>query len=296
MQTMTHEQPPFTFDAYSAKAGSTATYPPEYALAYPLLGLLGEAGEILRAVKLATIASGAVNHGTSGLALLLADVGGNLGEVEVAKKQARKGQLDSIDAAFLQRLAVALSTARPKILDEGGDALWYIDRLAADAGASLAAVAELNNAKLAARREAGTVKDEAKRAELAGGPSLDWLKAALKGLPASAYLELLPLVAEEACKADAFLPGGASACVAVREKLFGKDRKFDGCIVVSGGVVQTVYGPDNFKMVLIDYDNIEEGVDTAGPVPVETLDNLHGSLGRDNKDAAQLRKDGVLPA
>lgn len=47
---------------------------------------------------------------------------------------------------------------RERLVGELGDVLWYINALAAELGESLERIAERNIAKLARRREAGTLK------------------------------------------------------------------------------------------------------------------------------------------
>jgi len=55
-------------------------------------------------------------------------------------------------------------TTRRKILDEAGDALWYIAAIASECGVSLETVASWNLEKLAARSQHGTAGwDEARK-------------------------------------------------------------------------------------------------------------------------------------
>lgn len=49
---------------------------------------------------------------------------------------------------------------RAKILDEIGDVLWYVSRIATEFGASLSEVAEQNVAKLNERRKSKNLKHE----------------------------------------------------------------------------------------------------------------------------------------
>ncbi len=49
---------------------------------------------------------------------------------------------------------------RAKILDEIGDVLWYVSRIASEFGASLGEVAEQNVAKLEQRRKSQNLKHE----------------------------------------------------------------------------------------------------------------------------------------
>ena len=109
METMTVEE-------YQEGAMSTAIYPDE--LIYPVLGLVGEAGEV----------------------------------AEKVKKYFRDNQYEVMceDA-----VAEVSAETRMEIAKELGDALWYLTAIASDIGYSLEEIAELNLNKLADRNQRG---------------------------------------------------------------------------------------------------------------------------------------------
>lgn len=82
--------------------------------------------------------------GVSYCALALA---GEAGEVANKVKKVLRGD-------------VFLWDAREGIAQELGDCLWYVSELARNLGYSLDDIAQMNIAKLAARRERGTVRGE----------------------------------------------------------------------------------------------------------------------------------------
>jgi len=105
-----------TFEEYQEGAMSTAIYPDE--LIYPVLGLVGEAGEV----------------------------------AEKVKKFFRDNQFEVMceDA-----VAEVPAETRMEIAKELSDVLWYLTAVAADIGYSLEEIAELNLTKLADRNQRG---------------------------------------------------------------------------------------------------------------------------------------------
>lgn len=102
-----------SFDEYVEKAMSTAIFPNAGTdLAYPTLGLVGEAGEIANKVK-----------------KVIRDDAGKLSQLR-----------------------------RNELVQELGDVLWYVAILAKTLDASLADIAAGNLAKLAERKERGTLR------------------------------------------------------------------------------------------------------------------------------------------
>ena len=105
-----------TFEEYQEGAMSTAIYPDE--LIYPVLGLVGEAGEV----------------------------------AEKVKKFFRDNQFEVMceDA-----VAEVPAETRMEIAKELSDVLWYLTAVASDIGYSLEEIAELNLTKLADRNQRG---------------------------------------------------------------------------------------------------------------------------------------------
>lgn len=103
------------FNDYQVKAHSTAVYPPEWGITYPVMKLSGEAGEV--AEKIGKMMRSGV--------LWIDEVG----EVHDGMSQAQADEL----------------------VKELGDVLWYVAEIATLLGVSLQAVALKNNDKLADR-------------------------------------------------------------------------------------------------------------------------------------------------
>lgn len=111
-----------TFEEYQVAAQSTAVYPcvGENSV-YPALGLSGEAGEAADKVK----------------------------------KYLRINEDDPRGAEIRSD-----PLTRAKVLQEMGDVLWYLALLAMELDSSLEEVARMNNGKLGARAEKGTLVGE----------------------------------------------------------------------------------------------------------------------------------------
>jgi NTP pyrophosphatase (non-canonical NTP hydrolase) len=110
-----------TFDEYQNHAATTAIYPKESVVSYPVLGLLSEAGEIAGKVK-----------------KVIRD--GNL---------TPNSPFTSFDATVEDVDGIA---------KEMGDCLWYLAALATDLGLDLEDVAKANLVKLRLRHEKGVLK------------------------------------------------------------------------------------------------------------------------------------------
>ena len=108
-QEIDWQEEPMTFDEYQADAMETAIYPDE--LIYPVLGLVGEAGEV----------------------------------AEKVKKYYRD---NSYSVNCEDAVAEIPAEVRMGIARELGDVLWYITAIASDIGYSLEEVAQLNVEKL----------------------------------------------------------------------------------------------------------------------------------------------------
>jgi NTP pyrophosphatase (non-canonical NTP hydrolase) len=112
--------PPMTLEEYASHAMDTAIYPG--ALVYPVLGLVGEAGEVS----------------------------------EKLKKFFRDGEYDH--TALEDPMLEIPHRIRDAMARELGDCLWYITAAAADLGYSLEEIAELNLEKLEERAMKGTLQ------------------------------------------------------------------------------------------------------------------------------------------
>ena len=105
-----------TFEEYQEGAMSTAIYPDE--LIYPVLGLVGEAGEV----------------------------------AEKVKKFFRDNQFEVMCEDAVAEIP---AETRMEIAKELSDCLWYLTAIASDIGYSLEEIAELNLTKLADRKQRG---------------------------------------------------------------------------------------------------------------------------------------------
>lgn len=106
------------FNEYQDFVRSMKRYPEEFAIVYPALGLVGEAGEISEKVK----------------------------------KWLRDDK-----QYFVDGIRSMNEDRRDAILKELGDPLWYIASLADDLGYTLQEVVDTNIHKLASRRERGVI-------------------------------------------------------------------------------------------------------------------------------------------
>ena len=105
-----------TFEEYQEGAMSTAIYPDE--LIYPVLGLVGEAGEV----------------------------------AEKVKKFFRDNQFEVMCEDAVAEIP---AETRMEIANELSDVMWYLTAIASDIGYSLEEIAELNLTKLADRKQRG---------------------------------------------------------------------------------------------------------------------------------------------
>lgn len=120
---------PYTFRQYHEEVGRHASYPQQGDnLVYPALGLVGEAGELAEKIKKLWR-----NHGLTGL-------------------------YRPVGAPLITDPAVI--SLWQGILKEGGDVLWYLDRIASEAGTTLENIARMNAFKLADRAARGVIKSE----------------------------------------------------------------------------------------------------------------------------------------
>lgn len=111
------------FQEYQRKARATAVYPDNFAMIYPVMGLVGEAGEVANKVK------------------------------KLMRGDHTTGEW-SMESYRLEREIVM------DILDELGDVLWYLANVCEDFGLTLESVAQRNVEKLADRAERGVIKGQ----------------------------------------------------------------------------------------------------------------------------------------
>jgi NTP pyrophosphatase (non-canonical NTP hydrolase) len=149
---------PLTFDQYQARAYEFAVYSETHSVAYPLLGLVGEVGELVEQfLKLVDLPPGFT------LPLLLRDVKRVCLEAGLLAKRLRdqggfaNGEEDGVVAR-----AVALGVAENEdgwkaLRKEGGDVTWFLAALCSDLGMGLGRAAEENLAKLRDRKNRGVI-------------------------------------------------------------------------------------------------------------------------------------------
>lgn len=111
---------PMTMEDYAMAAMQTAVYPG--AMVYPVLGLVGEAGEV----------------------------------AEKLKKYFRDGVND--DTALEEPMVEMRARQRYEIAKELGDVLWYVTAIASDMGYELEEIAELNLEKLEDRMDRNVIR------------------------------------------------------------------------------------------------------------------------------------------
>lgn len=143
------------FNQYQALAKTTAIYPDAVRGLYPLLGLVGETGEVVEKI-LASIevtmdaADFDVESDTKTARImeLLKTVKEAGKELEVLKKDIRKNGLPGV--------VVTIKTDFEKkdgIIKELGDQMWYQAATCSDFGLNMDAVAQANYDKLKSRQE-----------------------------------------------------------------------------------------------------------------------------------------------
>lgn len=155
--------PALTLDEYQTRALSTAKFPAEAASLYPLLGLVGEVGEVCEKV-LAAVQSvpdtGSVLGQTFKHILESAARTGKMAETEKKRVRGDGGgvPLSEFDYQWLAGATKSVQSGRSDILKEAGDVTWYLAASVAGFGAKLAAVAQVNLDKLADRARRGVIK------------------------------------------------------------------------------------------------------------------------------------------
>lgn len=158
----------YTFKQYQAEASTTAIYPRDAAVLYPVLGFLGESGEMAEKLLKAMFPAGAPEGWDDrgmwmrNLFRAINDLVTAAKSCEVLKKLIRdktaelpSGVMDEIKA----RVLVMTDVEREGFLKEVGDAAcWYAQAICGDMGVQLAQVAQQNRDKLFARKEKGTLQ------------------------------------------------------------------------------------------------------------------------------------------
>jgi hypothetical protein len=156
----------YGLDEYQTAARSTAIYPKQVAVLYPVLGLTGEAGETAEKVRDIAFPAGCpkgwdpvtevekqVYHALNANA-----IAGR--ECERVKKVLRdkKGELPAgLLEALERRMASITGDEETALVKELGDVAWYQAGLAGDIGVRLSDVARENIAKLQSRKERGVL-------------------------------------------------------------------------------------------------------------------------------------------
>jgi hypothetical protein len=149
-----------TMNTYQEEAAKTAIYPREAAVVYPMLGLIGEVGEMADKLMVALFPAGQnINPGVESnvfSALLRAAQAGS--RAETLKKQIRGGAIPVEQLAPLTRRVAAIAEEEMSgIRKEGGDGLWYIANVVRDLGVKLGDIAKTNLDKLASRQQRGVL-------------------------------------------------------------------------------------------------------------------------------------------
>lgn len=151
-------------DHYQAEAKTTAQYPKQAAILYPLLGLAGEVGELVAKLRDQYFPHGSVNCTTPVLQSIydtLTRVSSVAIGAETLKKQIREQNIiDEKTGAYLEARASVIRRENVKlpILKEQGDTLWYEAMLATDLHENLGNVASINLDKLRKRKVSNLIK------------------------------------------------------------------------------------------------------------------------------------------
>lgn len=157
------------FDDYLTASAATAIYPAEHALAYPTLGLAGEATEVLTAVTSGASATD-VRAELGDVCWYLAAVcreahiaageleGGSFdGPAHLALVQAAGVAAEQVKKTLRSGLALPPPARREVLVTTLATALAAVDALAAAHGGSRAGVLSANLAKLSDRHDRGVL-------------------------------------------------------------------------------------------------------------------------------------------
>lgn len=146
---------------------TTAVYPPEVRLIYPVLGLLGEAGEVAEKVMKELFPNGYPSRHLS-----VMDIYDTLERCVVCAKEAERLKKAIRDTGFISDESATDIKKRvdtymewnsggrwepTPVEKELGDCLWYCAAIARDIGATLGRIMGGNLDKLAARKQANTI-------------------------------------------------------------------------------------------------------------------------------------------
>lgn len=144
-----------TFDQYQDLARETAVYPEEYKGMYPLLGLIGETGELAEKFK-------DLLSGDDGICSGVIDQAIAAGKVAERVKKILRDQSDAALHAAVSPLRLDPGKMNPEAMaaleKEQGDTLWYSAACCSDLGIRMGEVAAKNYAKLKSRHDRGKVK------------------------------------------------------------------------------------------------------------------------------------------
>ncbi len=153
-------------DEYQKIARSTAMYPAAARGTYPLLGLIGEVGELVEKAREVLFPEGTQAPPFVGLIFSQMKYIGEL--AERTKKLIRDGgpvAVGSQDMALLSDAAGRFikssldnEVATTGLVKEGGDIEWYLANFLHDLDTTLEKCCQVNVAKLRSRKERGAIK------------------------------------------------------------------------------------------------------------------------------------------
>ena len=151
-------------DRYQDQAAATAVYPPELAVLYPLLGLIGEVGELVVKVRDGLFPDGMPEGG------ILGQVRHRLWACEmeaIAAEALKKCLRDMPDFKLTAGERMAMDEARARlfhsvagqtgVMKEAGDVGWYWAKLTQDLGFRLSEVMGAIVETLAFRKKANAL-------------------------------------------------------------------------------------------------------------------------------------------
>lgn len=150
-----------TFTDYQTQAAAFAMYPTEAAVVYPMLGLMGETGELCE--KLLAVAAQIPDGGSLTAIMFKGALEGftRVGKLaEAEKKRVRdQGGFGEADKAWCSKFRGLLfgMDITPISKEIGDGQMWYANKVMGDMGLNAADVAQGNLDKLTARKKTNTI-------------------------------------------------------------------------------------------------------------------------------------------
>lgn len=147
------------FNEYQKQAVSTAIYPKQAAILYPLLGLIGELGETIEKIvgdPNKIVGANLTNLKLEKVVYLLNNLLPICQQAETLKKDIRKNGLG--DSLQFELQSDNFTEDLELVKKELGDQLWYIAATCRDLGISMQEVAEMNIKKLKDRQDRGVIQ------------------------------------------------------------------------------------------------------------------------------------------